>query len=147
MQNKAPFIIIGIIVALGVIGGVVYASMNQPKPHDHNDGTHSHPEEEMSSSSSASEVDADHAEATDSVEISNFNYGPQAITVKKGTTVTWTNNDSVEHDVQSDNGDDTLDGPLLAKGESWSYTFNEVGEFGYHCSPHPYMKGTVTVTE
>lgn len=85
-------------------------------------------------------------EATSSVSIENYAFTPANITVKKGTKVTWTNKDSVQHDVMSDSGNE-LAGPLLAKGETYSHTFDTVGTFSYHCSPHPYMKGTVTVTE
>ncbi len=77
---------------------------------------------------------------------SSVGYSPSNITVKKGTTVTWTNQDTIKHNVMSDSGS-TLSSPYLAKGESWSYTFNTVGTFSYHCVPHPWMKGTVTVVE
>jgi len=80
------------------------------------------------------------------VTISNFSFAPTTLKVKKGTTVTWTNQDSIKHNVVSDSGT----GPgsaLLAKGESYSYTFNTAGTFNYHCDPHPFMKGSVEVTE
>lgn len=35
--------------------------------------------------------------------------------------------------------------PLLPKGASWSHTFNDAGEFAYHCHPHPDMQGTISV--
>lgn len=34
---------------------------------------------------------------------------------------------------------------MLEHAESWSYTFEEVGEYDYLCTPHPYMKGKVIV--
>src|SRR5215204_391220 len=42
---------------------------------------------------------------------------------------------------------DVFAGPLLAKGERYSFTFTEVDSYPYHCAPHPDMKGTVVVTE
>src|SRR5690348_2723892 len=60
-----------------------------------------------------------------SVAISNFKFSPASITVKRGTTVTWTNNDSAAHTVTGDNG-----GPAsanLAQGQSYSYTFTTAG--------------------
>lgn len=84
--------------------------------------------------------------STNKVTISNFTYSPSDITVKKGTTVTWTNNDSVSHDVVGDS-DNELKSELLQNGQSYSFTFNEVGTFNYSCTPHPQMHGTVTVTE
>ncbi len=78
--------------------------------------------------------------------IKDFNFQTPKLTVKKGTTVTWVNQDDAHHNVIADNGV----GPksdLLAQGQSYSYTFNDVGSFSYHCDPHPYMKATVEVTE
>ena len=83
---------------------------------------------------------------TASVAIKNFAFSPASITVKKGTTVTWTNEDSAEHNAFSDQ-DGGPKGRLLKKGESYSFTFDKVGTFNYICTPHPYMKGTVTVTD
>jgi amicyanin len=82
------------------------------------------------------------------VEIKDFAFSPAAITVKKGTKVTWTNKDSTQHNISPDT--ETADfkaSELLAQGESYSVTFNTVGTFSYHCTPHPYMKASVIVTE
>lgn len=82
------------------------------------------------------------------IEIEDFAYQPALITVKRGTTVTWTNKDAAAHTVTatSDSGGGP-DSELLAEDESYSYTFNEVGEFAYFCEPHPYMEGVVQVVE
>lgn len=77
------------------------------------------------------------------IEIEDFAYVPATITIKAGTTVTWTNKDSVRHTATSDTG--LFDSGLFGKGESFSYTFTEAGTFTYFCTPHPYMKGTVIV--
>ena len=92
------------------------------------------------------------ATATDaqkvSVEIKDHAYNPSNLTVKVGTTVTWTNQDSVRHDVQAKNPSaDAPSSELLAKGESYSFTFNKAGTYDYFCTPHPFMQGKVTVTE
>lgn len=90
--------------------------------------------------------------ATDHVTIVNFAFTPAHITVKKGTTVTWTNKDSAAHTVTEDHGgtadgDPGLESKGLTQGESYSAAFNKAGTFTYHCSIHPGMTGTVTVTE
>lgn len=80
-----------------------------------------------------------------SVAISNFAFVPANLTIKKGTTVTWTNTDDAQHTVTGDTS-----GPassLLAKGSTYSFTFAAAGTVSYHCSPHPFMHGTITVTE
>jgi plastocyanin len=81
-----------------------------------------------------------------SVTISGFLFSPATITVKKGTTVTWINNDSVGHTVTADSGVGPASG-LLNNGDSYNYTFDATGTYPYHCSVHPSMKGTVVVTE
>ena len=80
------------------------------------------------------------------VEIEDFAFTPATLTVKKGTTVKWTNKDSVSHTVTGDESGGP-DSALLAKGESYSFTFNTVGTFAYHCTPHPSMTAKVVVTE
>lgn len=78
-----------------------------------------------------------------SVEIKNFAFGPKTLTVKKGTSVTFKNQDSVAHTATADDG--SFDTGLLAKGESGSIAFAKGGMYTYHCTPHPYMKATIIV--
>jgi plastocyanin len=78
------------------------------------------------------------------VRIQDFAFAPANIIVDGGTVVTWTNYDSVGHTVTSDDGSE-LDSPLLGKNKTFSHTFDTPGAYAYHCSPHPYMRGLVTV--
>ena len=78
-----------------------------------------------------------------SVEIKNFAFGPKTLTVKRGTTITFTNQDSVGHTATADNGNFGTE--ILTKGESESVTFDKAGTYTYHCTPHPYMKATIVV--
>lgn len=80
---------------------------------------------------------------TAAVTIQNFAFSPATLTIKSGTTVTWTNMDSAPHTVTSDSG--AFSSPQLSNGGSFSFTFNTAGTYSYHCSNHPYMKGTITV--
>jgi amicyanin len=84
--------------------------------------------------------------ATNSVSIQNYMFSPAEITVKVGTSVTWTNHDSVGHTITGDNVDE-LSSTIIEHGKTYTHTFNKVGSYTYHCSPHPYMKGTVIVTQ
>jgi plastocyanin len=80
------------------------------------------------------------------VRIEGSTFTPSVLEVKKGTTVIWTNFDTIQHSVTGD--DNVVPGSgLLLKGESYSYTFDKVGEFPYHCQPHTFMHGTVKVIE
>ncbi|RME88605.1 MAG: hypothetical protein D6770_06610, partial [Anaerolineae bacterium] len=83
-------------------------------------------------------------EETASVTIQNFAFSPSSLEIKVGTTVTWTNMDSAPHTVTADDG--SFDSGTLRNGDSFSFTFNEAGTFAYHCSIHPYMTASITVT-
>lgn len=80
------------------------------------------------------------------VRISGYKFVPDRITVKKGSVVTWVNEDQAAHTVTSDTGTE-LDSALLQKGQSYTHTFETIGLYTYHCSPHPYMKASVEVVE
>ena len=78
------------------------------------------------------------------ININNFVFNPATLKIKVGTKVTWTNGDSAPHTITSDTGT-VLNSPNLAKGESFSFTFTDVGTFAYHCAVHPMMKGNIVV--
>ena len=75
--------------------------------------------------------------------VENFNFTPADITVAAGTTVTWTNNDDVEHTVTA--SDNTFGSKALETGASYSFTFKQAGTYTYFCSIHPFMTARVTV--
>ena len=71
------------------------------------------------------------------------------LTVKLGTTVTWTNMTQAGHTVTSDDGksfDSGISNPIAASGGTFSFTFKQAGTFPYHCQIHPFMKATIIVT-
>lgn len=80
------------------------------------------------------------------VSMEDNGYSPTNLTVAKGTTVTWTNNDAVNHTVTGTSGGP--DSVELTSGQTYSYTFSDVGTFPYYCKVHGTgMAGRVTVTE
>ncbi len=81
--------------------------------------------------------------ATLGVSITKAGFQPQAITVAAGDTVTWTNGDTVNHQVVADDG--SFSSPVLAPKQSYSHTFATAGSVGYHDGLHPTLKGTITV--
>lgn len=86
------------------------------------------------------------AVATNKVTIKDYMFEPMVIKVKAGTTVTWTNTDSVNHTVTADNPSSSAPSSMdIAQGSSYSFTFLHPGTYSYHCFPHPYMHGTVVV--
>lgn len=131
------------IVALVVIGSGAYlATRNSSDTNSsaQNQTTNTTPSSTSSSSESSTAT-------ANTVEIKDMAFTPASITVKKGTTVTWTNKDGVEHDVVETDGKTGPKSDLLANGKSYSFTYDTVGTFAYHCSVHPSMTGTVIVTE
>ncbi len=78
-----------------------------------------------------------------SVSIVSFAFDPASVTIDAGTTVTWTNNDTVPHTVTATDG--SFNSGNLNPGESFSFTFDEAGTFDYICNYHPNMTGTVIV--
>ncbi len=81
------------------------------------------------------------------VNISNTTFNPQTITVTLGTTVMWTNSDTITHTVTAD--DNSFNSGNLGHNGTFSHTFTSSGTIGYHCQihggPHQGMYGTVIV--
>ena len=78
------------------------------------------------------------------VNIDGFAFVPLTLTVKAGTTVTWTNRDEEPHTVAASDG--SFRSPGMGTGATFSHTFASAGTFDYVCSIHPMMHGTVVVT-
>jgi amicyanin len=131
-KNQLFGLAAGAVVIIAIIIGGVF--LTGSKPNNMNMGSNS--------SSNADAV------ATDKVDIKGYAFSPAVIKVKVGTTVTWTNQDAVSHTVT---GDDTSSAEKLSssdiqKGGTYTHTFKTAGTYKYHCFPHPYMHGTVVVT-
>jgi len=77
------------------------------------------------------------------VSIDNFTFKSPVVMVKPGTTVTWTNGDDIPHTVVSKDG--LFKSKVLDTGDRFSFTFAKAGQFGYFCSLHPHMTGTIVV--
>lgn len=112
------------------------------------------PEEQMSPTMSPSITGEDMmmnegsesaAMAENEIQIKNYAYSPDPITVKPGATVTVVNNDSVQHSVTSDDGK-SFDTGLFSQGSPATFTApNAPGTYPYHCTIHPKMHGTLIV--
>jgi amicyanin len=77
------------------------------------------------------------------VNIDQFTFLPQRITVKAGTTVTWSNEDDVPHTVASSSK--VFKSKALDTADKFSFTFTTPGTYDYFCSLHPHMTGAVVV--
>lgn len=133
---------VGLVIAVLVVMGVGATVLTKDKSEDNMTA------QNPSSTRGGSKQTPSKIEDTNQVTYKDFAVVQKTIRVKKGTTVTWTNQDSAKHDVTPDKEtEDFKASELFGKGETQSITFNTVGTYAYHCSPHPYMKGTIEVTE
>ena len=80
-----------------------------------------------------------------SVKIANFEFKPQKVVVKPGTTVKWTNADSTIHDIKDTSPLASPASPSMSKGDTFTITYAQPGTYSYVCGIHPYMIGTVEV--
>jgi amicyanin len=78
------------------------------------------------------------------VDIAKMKFAPSTLDIAAGTVVVWTNHDAVPHNVYLPAPIEVV-GQMLRAGQSLALKFNEPGDYSYICSPHPYMKGKVTV--
>jgi plastocyanin len=82
------------------------------------------------------------------VVMKDIAFKPTSLSVKKGATVTWTNEDSVGHDVTGTGGPATFKSGApggLANGDTFKHTFTKPGTYDYVCTVHSNMKASVTV--
>jgi plastocyanin len=77
------------------------------------------------------------------VEIKNFAFAPAKLTVSAGTSVSWKFDDSTQHTVTAD--DNSFMSAAMGDGQTYMHTFDTKGTLTYHCSIHPFMKGSVEV--
>jgi plastocyanin len=78
-------------------------------------------------------------------------------TIGISNKVVWTNDDVTGHTVTTDDGyvdlingefnSITQLGAILMPGETFEFTFTEVGQYPYHCEPHPWMQASVEIVE
>ena len=80
--------------------------------------------------------------AVHTVVIKATSYAPAAVTVRRGDTVVWINEDPFPHTVTAAGA---FDSKSIAAGGSWKYRPARAGEFAYTCTFHPNMKGTLNV--
>jgi plastocyanin len=78
------------------------------------------------------------------VSIDNFSFAPQTLTVKAGTTVTWTNRDDIPHGIASSNNAFPK-GKAMDTDDSYTFTFTTPGTYQYFCYLHPHMVGSIVV--
>lgn len=77
------------------------------------------------------------------ISIEDFKYTPGTLTIPVGSTITFTNNDEVEHTVTEKDG--SFDSDLFGNGETKKITFSKAGEYTIYCKPHTFMTAKIIV--
>jgi plastocyanin len=78
------------------------------------------------------------------VDVVNFAFSPDRVTVRVGGTVSWRHGDSAPHTITADDG--SFDSGTKNSGDTFEHTFSKAGDVTYKCTIHPSMKGTVSVS-
>lgn len=153
-MRKQSMIVIGLLAVLIIGVGIVIAVNDKDRGEDRSksgDDTSSManmPADENSAATPTPMSAPSDAVEANAVTIQNYAFAAKDIKVKVGATVTWTNQDDVSHTITADTASaDAPSSQLISKGKTYSFTFKKAGTYSYHCNLHPYMKGTVTVTE
>jgi plastocyanin len=123
----------GILLALCAVVALAAAGCGGS---DNGGSTSSAPASTSSSSSSGGGV---------AIKMQNIAFDPKAVTVKVGQKITWTNDDSTDHNVTANSGAD-FKSDNFGKGGTFSFTPTKAGTIKYVCTIHPGMDATVTVT-
>jgi len=87
---------------------------------------------------------ADAAEAS-TVQIENYQFLPNTLTIRVGGSVTWVNRDGDVHSIAADDTPQTFKSAGLDTDDKFSFTFTKPGTYSYHCSVHPHMTGKIIV--
>lgn len=143
---KKLIVAVVILAAIGAVVALVFVGRDDAN--DTNSVDTSTTSSQGTNDTQTGEEVAPQAQEQNTVAVKDFAFMPGSITVKKGTTVMWTNQDSTPHTVTSSgSGEKVMDSRDLAQGGMYSVTFDTAGTYEYFCTIHPDMTGTITVTE
>jgi len=148
MSNFIKWLIILAVLAAGVVLAASILSNDQTPGTNGESQTNTAQTDNQSIEETPAETEPEDQPAVESTSVSivsssNDGFSPRVITVKAGSTVTWTNQDSLPHTVEFDNEESDQ----LNSGDTYSKTFDAAGTYEYICGIHPNMTGTVVVTD
>ncbi|HSW97884.1 MAG TPA: cupredoxin domain-containing protein [Candidatus Saccharimonadales bacterium] len=153
------YIVIAIVVIV-LIGGGIYlmkgkSNMQPSAPSGQTTQQNAQPTEmnAQSNTTSSNATTSGNTEGANNVSYTANGFEPNSITIKAGQTVTWTNKDSDDVWVASNPHPTHTDYPgfdelkSMGNGQTYSFTFTKVGNWGYHNHLNPSQHGTVVVTQ
>jgi plastocyanin len=97
------------------------------------------------SSSSGGGPTTHHVNIVEGSSTDDWGYDPPQLTAGVGDTVVWTNTGEIDHTVTADDG--SFDSGPIPPGGTFEFTFEDEGDFPYHCDPHPFMVASITVSK
>jgi len=154
MQTKTLFPVLALLAAIGLLfAGVAGCGDDEEDGGDGGAATVTETtdsEDTAETGETTSEAGDDSAPSGDAVrsakvEIEDFAYDPDPVTIEEGGKVIWINRDSEPHTATADDG--SFDTGTLEEGKLGSESFKEPGTYAYTCTIHPEMEGTVEVVE
>jgi plastocyanin len=98
--------------------------------------------DDASSGASATTRDAKTVSGAVTVDIADFKFAPERLTVTAGAKVSWVNRDAAPHTATAD---DAFDTGTLRKGDKKTLTLKTAGTYAYVCEIHPFMTATVII--
>lgn len=130
-----------ILLALGAIGALAAAGCGSSNKSSTSSGSST-----PAASSSTAAASSSSSGGGVAIKMQNIAFDPKDVTVKVGQKVTWTNDDSVDHNVTSQSGE-SIKSDNFGKGATFSFTPTKAGTIKYVCTIHPGMTATLTVTK
>ncbi|MEK7081049.1 MAG: plastocyanin/azurin family copper-binding protein [Patescibacteria group bacterium] len=143
MRKTIIIIVVILVVGFGIFYIVSNNSQTYTPPVSNNQQTNMNPVSNAPAISSPN-TSATPVPLSATISIKNFSFDPTTLTIKSGTKVTWTNDDSVTHTITSDSGS-LLNSGTISPGQSFSFIFTNIGTENYHCSIHTTMRGNIIV--
>lgn len=129
-------LIISVIVGIIIISSILLVSQNSINPSP------------IQKSTSKADIVMTPQSSRPGCDKTDSCYVPSKLTIPRGGSVTWQNQDSGFHTVTSgkyENPDGLFDSGHIDPDNSFSYTFNTSGTFDFFCTLHPWMYGVITV--
>lgn len=132
MENKIKLFVLGLIISALIISGCTSSKQQEQEqlPSSPNEETPQQPEE------------TPEQELT-TIVIKDMKFTPSELTVEKGASVSFTNQDAVLHQIRTI--DDSFTSDELVYRDTATFTFDKVGKINYYCGFHPSMKGIIIV--
>ena len=137
MKTRKLTRLVVLVAAFAVVAVMALAACGSPSNANAGSGSSASPGAPAAGGSTAT---------TNTISIQDFSFTPSTTTVAAGTTVTWTNNDAMVHDVTSTDGPDvgaattsTFASAKLSQGDTFSFTFAQPGTYYYECTIHAAM--------